>query len=78
MWVAFLTMILIMTVTIEYYIDKPTIISNDAGEEEQYDFDEWFEGQMDIHDNGPENSSGKEDIFVKFLDKHHEQYFDGL
>jgi len=34
----------------------------------QYDFDEWFEKQMDIHDNTSEKSFGKEDNFVQFLD----------
>jgi len=49
--------------------DEPSRTSNDEKEEEQYDFDEWFEEQMDIHENGSESSSGKEDdIFVKFLD----------
>ena len=41
--------------------DEPTSTSNDEEEEKQYDFDEWFEEQMDIHENGSENSSGKED-----------------
>jgi len=43
-------------------------ISNDEEEREQYDFDEWFEEQMDIHDNISEKSSGKYDNFVQFLD----------
>ena len=35
---------------------------------EKYDFDEWLEEQMDIHDNISEKSTGKEDDFVRFLD----------
>ena len=41
--------------------DDSSAISNDEEEGEQFDFDEWFEEQMDIHDNKSENSSGKED-----------------
>ena len=36
--------------------DDSSTISNDDKEEEQYDFDEWFEEQMDIHDNKSEKS----------------------
>ena len=48
--------------------DDSSTISNDEEEGEQYDFDEWFEEQMDNHDNKSEKSSGKEDNFVQFLD----------
>ncbi len=48
--------------------DDSSTIFNDEEEEEQYDFDEWFEEQMDIHDNISEKSSGKKDNFVQFLD----------
>jgi len=48
--------------------DDSSTISNDEEEGDQYDFDEWFEEQMDIHDNKSEKSSGKEDNFVQFLD----------
>ena len=48
--------------------DDSSTISNDEEEGEQYDFDEWFEEQMDIHDNKLEKSNDKEDSFVKFLD----------
>ena len=42
--------------------DDLSTIFNDEEEGEQYDFDEWFEEQMDIHDNDiSEKSSGKED-----------------
>jgi len=44
--------------------DELTITSNDEEEEEQNDSDQWFEEQMDIHENGSENASGKEDNFV--------------
>jgi len=43
--------------------DSSTIF-NDEELGEQYDFDEWFDEQMDIHDNISEKSSGKEDNFV--------------
>jgi len=65
MWVVFLTIIDSDNGTLP---DEPSRTSNHEKEEEQYDFDEWFEEQMDIHKNGSENSSGKEDNFVKFLD----------
>jgi len=48
--------------------DDSSTILNDEEEGEQYDFDEWFEEQMDIHDNISEKSSGKEYNFVQFLD----------
>jgi len=48
--------------------DDSSTIFNDEEEGEQYDFDEWFEEQMDIHDNISEKSSGKENNFVQFLD----------
>jgi len=48
--------------------DDSSTISNDEEEGDQYDFDEWFEEQMDNHDNKSEKSSGKEDNFVQFLD----------
>ena len=41
--------------------DDSSTISNNEEEGEQYDFDEWFEEQMDNHDNKSEKSSGKED-----------------
>ena len=49
--------------------DDSSTISNDEEEEEgeQFDFDEWFEEQMDIHDNKSEKSSRKEDHFIQFL-----------
>jgi len=48
--------------------DDSSTISNNEEEGEQYDFDEWFEEQMDIHDNISEKSSGREDNhFVQFL-----------
>ena len=51
--------------------DDSSTIYNDQEEGEHYDFDEWFEEQMDIHDNKSEKSSGKEDNFV--LGQHHQQ-----
>jgi len=43
--------------------------SSDYEEEKvQYDFDDWFIEQMDIQDNKSEESTGKEDNFVQFLD----------
>jgi len=48
--------------------DDSSTIFNDEEEGKQYDFDEWFEKQMDIHDNISEKFSGKGDNFVQFLD----------
>ena len=48
--------------------DDSSTICNDEEEEEQYDFDEWFEEQKNIHENRSEKSNDKEDNFVKFLD----------
>jgi len=48
--------------------DDSSTISIDEEEGDLYDFDEWFEEQMDIHDNKSGKSSGKEDNFVQFLD----------
>jgi len=47
--------------------EEPTRISDDEKVEDQYDFDEWFEEQMDVNENGSEKSTGKEDYFVKFF-----------
>ena len=47
---------------------EPKGNSDDEEEEEQYDSVEWFEEQIDIHENGSEKSTGKEDNFVNFLD----------
>jgi len=48
--------------------EEPTRTSDDEEEVEQYDFDDWFAEQMEIHENGSEKSTGKENSFVKFLD----------
>ena len=53
--------------------DDSSTISNNEEEGEQYDFDEWFEEQMDIHDNVSEKFSGKEDNFCSVLGQHHQQ-----
>ncbi len=48
--------------------DVSSTSSDDEEAKVQYDFDDWFIEQMDIHDNKSEESTGKEDNFVKFLD----------
>ena len=50
--------------------DDSSTISNDEEEEEQHDFDEWFEEQMDIHENTSEKSTVKEGEHYTRLGSH--------
>jgi len=44
--------------------EEPKGTPDDEEEKELYDFDEWFEEQMDIHEN--RKITGKDDNFVNF------------